>query len=568
MPHKLSELFSRFCFLWSVIFILSLSLFFIACNISEPEVPYNSEAYPPSSALLYFSSVRSGQRLAGAVTIAIDSSLVNFKVSRVKLIVGSYEENISSKWSVTLNTAAFPNGETEIALCFYQAHKPHGLLNLYDAPSLILKNKIIIDNTPPVPVKLTVISQDKGRSALLQWNQTTSQNFRAYLICRRMYGYPQPVIDTIYDINTTSYIDNTINNISGAEIEYNVQVCTEYDLRNGAASNTCSFFYCRAFTPGAFYTDFSLPATNPKLLDLYYLTSTQLLAYSISDYSLSKKYKLPSWMSLGSMTFTVSKDGSEIYLLSSAESKIYVIDARTFTLKSSFPFTNTFPGGDVPKLMAGKPGQIILYPSDCILRVIRTTDGSLVKSRQLYEYGFFYNMAVSNDGSKLYASCSYTSSDDRIKYKLSLIDLNSTGLTVVKENAENNYSSLYTDPLGQYLLDIPISNESPSYNIARIRNANTLEEINQLSPQVVGANIGKSGGLITENNIYVMYNSSPAGMPDVLGSTVVEFDRNSFSQKRYCATARIASVLLPSADHQELYANKSHSPELDVLVLK
>jgi hypothetical protein len=57
-------------------------------------------------------------------------------------------------------------------------------------------------------------------------------------------------------------------------------------------------------------------------------------------------------------------------------------------------------------------------------------------------------------------------------------------------------------------------------------------------------------------------------MPDVLGSTVVEFDRNSFSQKRYCATARIASVLLPSADHQELYANKSYSPELDVLVLK
>lgn len=222
--------------IFSVVLIsFLLSLFFNSCDfISEPERIINNDAKPLITGTFEFQDFAKGQHIDGKINFVVNTSSVNFSISDVRLVVDSDFAGWADSYpyTFTLDTRNYNEGTHRISILIYKKNShDHGMLNLLHPPEITLSTELVFDQSPPLPVTLSLTKTPDGKKVLLSWSKSTNANFAAYRIFRS-YGQGWKILDTIYQKNSTSFTDSSIEPVYNLPLKYAIEVNTSYEIEN------------------------------------------------------------------------------------------------------------------------------------------------------------------------------------------------------------------------------------------------------------------------------------------------------------------------------------------------
>ena len=211
-----------------------LALCLAACDtLEEPERFMDRNAHPPQVAHLNIADLKPGQHIAGTVPLSLHlDSLGN----RIEQVVFSVDDQViltksTPPYAFDLNTWSWDQGPHDVTVGVYVRGKDLGLGSILDAPAIILTTPLVFDQTPPRSRDITSVAlSDDG--VIVTWEESTDANFYAYLVIRHAnwknyYSNTQwrsPVIDTVFDRSSTTYLDTGMPAVYGARSDYQVAV--------------------------------------------------------------------------------------------------------------------------------------------------------------------------------------------------------------------------------------------------------------------------------------------------------------------------------------------------------
>ena len=316
--------------------------------IGEPGRFYNDDVRPPTVSVLDAADLTPGQSIAGTVrlTLALDSL-----ASRIDHVVFSVDDTEVATlqrgpYAFTLATESFPEGEHLITVSVYVRNPRGGLLALVGAPEVLLGVPVVFDQRSPSPVVLSSVEVE-GDRARLQWAPNRDANFYAYLVVRRARwtvapGWPssRPVVDTLYDRNVTTYLDDPVPASAGygARAEYEVLVWNRREVSGPSNALVATFgthisALFPAGPPGAFSADGET---------IYVPRLEALVAYATTDHRELRRLPYGSISQSGSTFAGVSlhPNGTDLAVLTvennSYRRRLNIVDAATLSVRRSF----------------------------------------------------------------------------------------------------------------------------------------------------------------------------------------------------------------------------------------
>jgi hypothetical protein len=359
--------------------------------VSTPDRFIDDTVQPPVVAAVDYTTIRSGQHLAGTVSLTADLDSIASPVDYVALMVNGeqIDSAYEAPYTLTLPTDRYPDGPATIGLAIFKRGGNQGLYGYVGAPATTLVTPVVFDQRPPSQVE--ELSGDWTEDgAELTWTPNRDPNFYAYLIIREdtwsnasdggsAFGFNAVVLDTLYDASAAVYRDAASPPVYGLTSTYRVAVSNrvvaipsgEVALSYGTgASIPSNFVYSSVYHPTrdlAYRVDqATLSVWNPS-------DGTTLATVDLSSFIQAPELAHTGYIS------AIRKDGTELYIYASdpaslvETSELLVFSA---TEKPSFlRRLSAFPN-DAYGVRPG-PDGFLIAASGSALRVYDAADGQL-----------------------------------------------------------------------------------------------------------------------------------------------------------------------------------------------
>lgn len=486
----------------------------VSCDIIvEPKRVFNNDSIPPSVKELSFKDVYNGKHLDGRLEIQAVIDDIDFHVTTVTIMVDDeYVHTVSPNEYLKLNTRDFEKGVHIISILVYSSERKHGMLNLLHTPSLVLQAEVIFDRTPPGKTSVVGI-MTKDNIAQISWQKSSNENFYAYRVLRGRIGTPHEIIGVIYDRDSLTFFDNTLQEIYGMGYEYEVQVATDQNFEYLSYSDKISLYYGSHKR----LDDFELSHTgkiikNTSFNEYYMLGGSELVAFDMTSHELRKKIDLQNLAY--EKNFTKSDDGSIIYVLDANNNTIDIIGTQNFSLLSHQNLLNEY--NEIPRkneiLYMGN-GRILIL-NDETLYYYDTKSAAVINQTKLNIYGHLIEVEKINN-TKIIISSEY---DDG--YKLRIRNIVEPGMPVISEQVTStNYLFMYADTIEQKLYGRYLDKNIKIHSLTTLELLETIE-INNLN-----------GFYIEDNYIYTSQHEyiNMYGFANE-GARVICWDKNSMTQ--------------------------------------
>jgi len=218
---------------WATIIVLWFGT--AGCDfVAQPDRFVDESVELPVVAAVDFSSIRSGQHLAGIVELSADLDSLDGSIERVILTVDGQpvDDAMWAPYRVNVPTADFPDGPATLGLEVYTVDGKQGLLGLAGAPSVVLVTPVVFDQRPPTDVE-NLSANWENNVVTLNWTPNADANFYAYVIVREDTwsddsnggsgsGPRTTVLDTLFAASRSSFEDAGLPTVYGLESSYRV----------------------------------------------------------------------------------------------------------------------------------------------------------------------------------------------------------------------------------------------------------------------------------------------------------------------------------------------------------
>ncbi len=414
--------------------ILVAGVFWISsCNITSP-LPFNNTlAHKPALNQWAIHGISPGQIVTGTVTASIDSLPADLKVAQVELMYSTSYRSIASRppYRFTINSGQMREGLD--TLTFFVAlgyDSSLGLLNGLSEAGFTISIPVVVDNNPPTKTQgVHCVWTDHP---VLTWSPNQDSNFRGYIVRRYWPFIPtgNSVLDTIYDRQTTTFTDTTVEPVYGNLARYAVDTWDgAIETQGDTVTATCGG--ATLSTQG--YCEWIIE--NP-VIDQLYLS----IGGSVYSYSTVTNTLLNSTSNLGAAPQTVlTPDGSTLVSFNPNSSVIKRDSVSNFA-----PWTDVTinsPNSN-PMAMAADNSRFFIAAPSGSLEMVDAGTGNILSSVT----GVFVStggqlnavMVLSPDDRTLYCAC-----DNRL-YEF---DVSSDNLGMTAQRTLTSFiSHIYTVP--------------------------------------------------------------------------------------------------------------------------
>jgi DNA-binding beta-propeller fold protein YncE len=381
---------------WWGILMAGISL--MTCE--EPEPYFNKRATPPEEYTLDILDIHDGQHLAGMVSFCYTPTLPVADISDVALFVDEQlvyatSGSVGGCYPLSLNTYDWPEGNHVVTIGIFRKQPPdHGLLNLAGVPSINYTASVVFDQTSPSPVTLESVTRNpETGKPILSWTGNDDLNFFGYIVYKEEYG-SGVFLDTLYDQHTTSFADASHGEYLGIRCAYKVIVWNRASL---AESNAVEFVYP---SPVPITTDDQLgicaPIGSYDDTELFVLNSEGVRAIAKATNMVTRSFPMAGKYPQG---FALSNDGTKLYVVSSYNPGLIVLDAATFDIIASADVEG-FTGKN---LVCGRADRLYVTTSwPGTLHILDAVSLDVVKVAGLQAPGGL--LAISSDNNTLFVA--------------------------------------------------------------------------------------------------------------------------------------------------------------------
>lgn len=524
-----------------------------SCSIVDPVDPVvNNNAQPPTFQALNLSEISSGQYIAGTVYINMDIDSSTGPVSWAALLVDDSAVGIDyyEPYQFQLKTADFPDGEYFISIALKQEAHNLGLLGLIpEVPSIICSLSVFFDQTPPTPVTLDSVVWDNG-SPRLYWQASNDNNFYAYMISRNgNFGPGQPMgpENSVFERNTTTFLDTDIPMLYGIDIEYEVYTTNRVE---SATSNAVNIRY--GDTLAMIFENITNywmePMLNPTHDILYAIKDSSINAvakgFSTTDNMLIAEGKI------GSRTegLVLSKDGTRLFVQNG--NKIFIFDASTLTVTDTLDLPSW--GYSNSRLATGRDDRLYISASSIggfdsgSVRILNAYTGALEGETVLdAQYGW---LLTSSDNNTLYVA-----HDGYALYnpgRIFRLDISTdTAIVEVRQELTDDYIKAWQLSPDDNLLYILYDRD-----FIDVRDATTLAAVDQIQSPSSNPGDGISNFYLTESFLYLSAATSIPGERYFKSGYVHKYDRSNLSELGKWGFVMVPSYLAAASNDEFIYA--------------
>ncbi|NBC87757.1 MAG: hypothetical protein GVY25_16370 [Bacteroidetes bacterium] len=364
--------------------------------IQEPDRFIDEDVQLPVVAAVDFSSIRSGQHLAGRVDLTADLDTLSGSIERVVLTVDGQpvDETSQAPFLLSAPTTEFPDGPAALGLVIYRTDGNGGLLGLGGAPSTTLVTPVVFDQRPPTAVE-NLRGTWAGSDVDLEWTPNTDPNFYAYVVVREdtwsddpnggsMFGPQTTGLDTLFDASVGSYEDAGLPTVYGFTSTYRVYASNRAQLTDPAETNTQ--YGDATDIVAEVYDRLAYSSTSHPSLDIIYSSDgTRLYVQDASHGTTLTSVDLVEHLQDPSLAGTadvvgIRQDRSEVYVFAAdPASGIATTELLAFSATDQPAFLrrlSTFPE-DAFGLRLGPDGTVVAQTNG-EYSVYSTDDGALV----------------------------------------------------------------------------------------------------------------------------------------------------------------------------------------------
>lgn len=381
-------------------FVIFGFLYFNSCTlVTEPERYYNNNAYPPELFNYNFENLAPGQHVDGSIRIVFNPPNIDYEYSEVRVFIdnNSYGSFQTLPCTLEINTRNYTEGFHKFSFAVYQKNKPHGLLNLLDPPTSIFENDLYFDRTPPEPVNLAVTNQN-NESIKLNWTESNSDLFYAYLIYKSINDWNYLCIDTITDKSVTTYTDNEDLTLIGANYKYKVAVTTDYKFTFQIDSNIDG---CKLGDP--FIYNFLIFKSGPYLSEafskIFYLVDKKLIGFSTIDNSIAGELNLETLINFNeTITFAFNNSKSKIYLLNQTTKKLWIVNSSNLSIYNQINLIHA-----APEFFVLDDTRIMLH-YNTYLEILDINNNTVLNTLVLENDTYVQSGVMNEEGNKLILS--------------------------------------------------------------------------------------------------------------------------------------------------------------------
>jgi hypothetical protein len=381
--------------LWVSIIILWLGS--AGCDfVQEPDRFIDESVQLPVVAAVDFSSIRSGQHLAGRVDLTVDLDTLTGSIERVVLTVDGQpvDEAMQAPYLLSAPTTEFQDGPAALGLEIYPTDGSGGLLGLAGAPSVVLVTPVVFDQRPPTAVEDLRVTWESS-DVTLDWTPNTDPNFYAYVIVREdtwsdkpnggsMFGPQTTVLDTLLDASIRSYENAGAPTVYGFTSTYRVYASNRAQLAE-PAETTARYGDATGIEAEAYDRLAYSGISHPSLDLIYSSDGTRLYVENASDGSTLTSIDLIEHLQDPSLAGTadvvgIRQDGREVYVFAAdPASGISTTELLAFSATEQPTFLrplSAFPD-DAFGLRLGPDGTVVAQKNG-EYSVYNTDDGALV----------------------------------------------------------------------------------------------------------------------------------------------------------------------------------------------
>lgn len=380
---------------WISIIILWLGS--AGCDfVQEPDRFVDESVQLPVVAAVDFSSIRSGQHLAGRVDLTADLDTLPGSIERVVLTVDGQpvDEAIQAPYLLSAPTTEFPDGPAALGLEIYRADGNGGLLGLAGAPSVVLVTPVVFDQRPPTAVEDLRVTWETS-DVTLDWTPNTDPNFYGYVVVREdtwsdkpgggsMFGPQTTVLDTLLDASIRSYEDAGVPTVYGFTSTYRVYASNRAQLAE-PAETTARYGEATDIEAEA-YDRLAYSSTSHPSLDLIYSSDgARLYVLNAGNGTTLTSIDLVAHLQDPSLAGTadvvgIRQDGGEVYVFAAdPASGITTTELLAFSATEQPEFLrrlSAFPD-DAFGLRLGPDGTVVAQTNG-EYSVYSTDDGAFV----------------------------------------------------------------------------------------------------------------------------------------------------------------------------------------------
>jgi len=524
--------------------VLAIGLFNVSCDLTEPPRFFNQEAKPPQVYPLDIANeIKPGQHLAGFFSFTVNLDSIRRPIELVILIVDSMRVSgtYGPPYMLTLNTYDWNEGPHLVAVGVVERAPNLGLLNLLGFPSVIFAAEVVFDQTPSTPVVLNPITWENG-SPRLTWQQNNDANFYGYIIQRDgNYGaYPQ--FPLIYDRTTTTYLDTSITQTYGIDLNYRVDV---YNRAMQAFGNSVNLQFGESLPASPFSgsSDGPRPLINPALDEMFIMSYSPfdtLKAVSTITHRIIRERSIP-WFA----NFSISKDGARLFVVSYNPNTLHVLDAGTF---DSFWTTNlNFNVVLGNAIVAGRSDRV--YIADLFdangVKIINAHTGAQVGQIPFAVQDAL--LTISPDNNTLYVT---SKSAPATVYR---IDITTDAPQILtSRTVDDGVLSMQINSDGGRLYVLPELFRPE--NVVEVWDAATLSTIGRLSVPFPQTDDRVFDVFVSASRVFVSFSRNVREGRYFLPGRVMQFDEPSMNALTSWDFVRVPRLIVASQDERYLYA--------------
>lgn len=506
------------------------SIWFFSCNIANPPEYVNKTAHAPALKQFAIHGVQPGQLITGLVTIKIDSLQPTPKIWEVNLFVSNTfligQGGSGSSYILTFDSRKVPDGLDTISIHFLLDHDSTlGLLNgniQYTSNDFRYEVNIpvVVNNTPPAPVQNAQCTFNGH--PVLSWDSSQDKYFRAYIV--RRY-WPSTLTDTIFDRNTTTFSDRSVQQICGTYLSYGISVWNGHV--ESAVDSINSVYDATVLQQGLC----QFISANPNRNEVYVATRNDLnvALWSFSTKTSSLLHSLPDMGN--AVDFSLTPDGTTLSYWNIDTHSIKRLHTADFNSLPDIPISDY---GDYPLTMAVGSNWTVTATIYNNLELLNLSTGKTTDERKnFFDHNSTYSIVLSNDGNTAFAAFG------DILYK---IDLSLGSLEISMQHS-------FTEPIYAVSL-VPGTGLIALQFYSNVSILQTSDFSNQTNFDLNGRNI--QGLCMSGGNIYIA-SAFYDGSGSTPNGTVTEYNETSGTENRNWTFQSPSTGLTVSSDDNYLY---------------
>ena len=418
-----------------IILLLGGFLILKSCTlVTEPERFFNDKAYPPDLYYFNFENLQLGQHVDGTMIIYFNPPNIDYEYDAVGVYIDSVRENsfYILPCTLQLDTRRYSEGLHSISFGVFRKDKPHGLLNMFGVASTIFETQLYFDRTAPDKVLLTVTKETEDE-IILNWSESTSQNFFSYLIYKSVENGEFKVIDTISNKGQTNYIDREGVGLIGAKYSYKVAVTTDYkstfqtlsDNADIKIGNALAYQFTR-FKGGPYLND-----ENQKV---FFIVDRKIVVFNTTNDSLIAEIDISNMITQDEyIDFQFNNDKSKIYLLKYEQKQLWVLNSETFQVLKEVTLVDCYTWYYI------LDDNRIMFNYGSELKIVNINTNQIENEVNIFDSVYVNSAILSSDNTKLILNWRRNLPNIPTYFYIAEMDATNSEFNILRMKEFNNY---------------------------------------------------------------------------------------------------------------------------------